>query len=187
MELLAFIIVNERTTVHRQIEWQSNMLIDLPIALWMTQYHGNVKSHFSLFLTLRLADWLECSFTHFIFKPAFDKSDDKEPERGKECPQTCDKPSNTGLSVDYNTASNVYCLSTVEWTVETQRRFVLAAEVSDTSQKDPVVSHVLPPSQSDQNYNCCVTRRWSLCGKPRYRIWHILIAEGFTSFKVWME
>ena len=84
----------------------------------MTQYHGNVTSHFSLFLTLRLADWLECSFTHFIFKPAFDKSDDKETQGGKERPQTRNKPSNTGLLVDYNTASNVYCLSTVEWTVE---------------------------------------------------------------------
>ena len=84
----------------------------------MTQYHGNVSSHFSLFLTFRLADWLECSFTHFIFKPAFDKSDDKEPQGGKECPQTCDKPSNTGLLVDSNTASNVYCLNRVEGTVE---------------------------------------------------------------------
>ena len=27
----------------------------------------------------------------------------------------------------------------------TQRRFVLAAELSETSQKDPVVSQVLPP------------------------------------------
>ena len=27
----------------------------------------------------------------------------------------------------------------------TQRRFVLASELSDTSQKDPVVSQVLPP------------------------------------------
>ena len=70
----------------------------------MTQYHGNVTSHFSLFLTFRLADWLECSFTHFIFKPAVDKSEDK--------------PSNTGLLVDSNTTPNVYCPSTVEWTVE---------------------------------------------------------------------
>ena len=78
----------------------------------MTQYHGKVTSHFSLFLTFRLADWLECSFTHFIFKPTVDKSDDKETQ-GRN-----DKPSNTGLLVDSNTASNVYCLSTVEWTVE---------------------------------------------------------------------
>ena len=58
-----------------------------------------------LFLVFRLADLLECSFTHFIFKPAVD-TDDKEPQAGK--------PSNTGLFVDSNTASNVYCLSTVE-------------------------------------------------------------------------
>ena len=83
----------------------------------MTQYHGNVTSHFSLFLTFRLADWLECSFTHFIFKPAVHKSDDKEAQGGN-ASQTCDKTSNTGLLVDSNTASNVYCLSTVEWNVE---------------------------------------------------------------------
>ena len=84
----------------------------------MTQYHGNVTSHFSLFLTFWLADWLECSFTHFIFKPAVDKSDYKETQGGNACPQTCDKPSNTGLLVDSNTASNVYCLKTVKWNVE---------------------------------------------------------------------
>ena len=83
----------------------------------MTQYHGNVTSHLSI-PHLPSSDWLECSFTHFIFKPAFDKSDDKEPQGGKECPQTRDKPSNTGLLVDSNTASNVYCLNRVEWTVE---------------------------------------------------------------------
>ena len=82
----------------------------------MTQYHGNVTSHFSLFLTFWLADWLECSFTHFIFKPAVDKSEDKETQEGNAYPQTHD--TNTGLLVDSNTAPNVYCLSTVEWTVE---------------------------------------------------------------------
>ena len=76
----------------------------------MTQYHGNVTSHFSLFLTFRLADRLECSFTHFIFKPAVDKSDDKETQGGNACPQT----DTAGLLLDSNTASNVYCLSTVE-------------------------------------------------------------------------
>ena len=118
MELLIFIIADERTTVDRQTVWQSNLLIDKPIALWMTQYHGNVTLHFSLFLTFRLADWLECSFTHFIFKPAVHKSDDKEAQGGNACPQTSDKPSNTGLLVDSNTASNISRLSTVEWTVE---------------------------------------------------------------------
>ena len=58
-----------------------------------------------LFLAFRLADVLECSFTHFIFKPAVD-TDVKEPQAGK--------PSNTGLFADSNTGSNVYCLSTVE-------------------------------------------------------------------------
>ena len=67
-----------------------------------------------LFLAFRLADLLECSFTHFIFKPAVDKSDYKEIQGGNACPQTCDKPSNTGLLVDSNTASSVCCLSTVE-------------------------------------------------------------------------
>ena len=98
-----------------------------------------------LFLAFRLTDLLECSFIHFIFKPAFDKSEDKEPQGGKECPQTRDKPSNTGLLLDSNTASYVYFLSTVEWTFELEDvRFVLAAELSDTSQKDPVVSQALP-------------------------------------------
>ena len=83
----------------------------------MTQYHGNVTSHFSLFLTFWLADWLECSFTHFIFKPAVDKSNGKETQGGN-ASQICEKTSNTGLLVDSNTASNVYCLSTVEWNVE---------------------------------------------------------------------
>ena len=58
-----------------------------------------------LFLAFRLADLLECSFTHFMSKPAVD-TDDKEPQAGK--------PSNTGLFVDSNTSSNVYCVSTVE-------------------------------------------------------------------------
>ena len=35
-----------------------------------------------------------------------------------------------------------------------------------------------------------MARQWSLCGKLSYRIWHLLVAEGFTSFKArqeWME
>ena len=56
--------------------------------------------------------------------------------------------------------------------------------------KRPCCQSSSAPSLSDQNCNCFVTRRWSLCGKPRYRIWHLLVAEGFTSFKArheWME
>ena len=79
----------------------------------LTGLFGVAVSVKSLFLAFRLADLLECSFTHFIFKPAVE-TDDKEPQGGKDFPQTCDKPSNTGLLVDSNTASNVYCLGTVE-------------------------------------------------------------------------
>ena len=56
--------------------------------------------------------------------------------------------------------------------------------------KRPCCESSYAPSLSDQNYNCCVTRQRSLCGKLRYRIWHLLVAEGFTSFKArqeWME
>ena len=135
----------------------------------MTQYHGNVTSHFSLFLTFWLADWLECSFSHLIFKPAVDKSDDKETQRGNACLQTCDKPSNTGLLVDSNTAPNVYCLSTVEWTVELKKRFVLAAELSETSQKDPVVSQVLPLS--------IWPKLQLLCGETMKSVWEAKLQD----------
>ena len=56
--------------------------------------------------------------------------------------------------------------------------------------KRPCCQSSSAPSLSDQNHNCCVVRQWSLCGKLRYRIWHLLVAEGFTSFKArqeWME
>ena len=49
--------------------------------------------------------------------------------------------------------------------------------------KRPCCQSSSAPSLSDQNYNCCVARQWSLCGKLSYRIWH-------TSFKArqeWME
>ena len=56
--------------------------------------------------------------------------------------------------------------------------------------KRPCCQSSSAPSLSDQNHNCCVARQWSLCGKLSYRIWHLLVAEGFTSLKarqVWME
>ena len=56
--------------------------------------------------------------------------------------------------------------------------------------KRPCCQSSSAPSLSDQNHNCCVARQWSLCGKLSYRIWHLLVAEGFTSFKTrqqWME
>ena len=56
--------------------------------------------------------------------------------------------------------------------------------------KRPCCQSSSAPSLSDPNNNCCVTRQWSLCGKLRYRIWHLLVDEGFTSFKArqeWME
>ena len=56
--------------------------------------------------------------------------------------------------------------------------------------KRPCCQSSSAPSLSDQNQNCCVARQWSLCGKLSYRIWHLLVAEGFTSFKArqeWME
>ena len=56
--------------------------------------------------------------------------------------------------------------------------------------KRPCCQSSSAPSLSDPNNNCCVTRQWSLCGKLSYRIWHLLVAEGFTSFKArqeWME
>ena len=56
--------------------------------------------------------------------------------------------------------------------------------------KRPCCQSSSAPSLSDQNQNCCVARQWSLCGKLSYRIWHLLVAEGFTSFKTrheWME
>ena len=56
--------------------------------------------------------------------------------------------------------------------------------------KRPCCQSSSAPSLSDQNHNCCVARRWSLCGKLSYRIWHLLVAEGFTSLKTrqeWME
>ena len=56
--------------------------------------------------------------------------------------------------------------------------------------KRPCCQSSSAPSLSDQNHNCCVARQWSLCAKLSYRVWHLLVAEGFTSFKArqeWME
>ena len=53
--------------------------------------------------------------------------------------------------------------------------------------KRPCCESSYAPSLSDQNYNCCVTRQRSLFGKLRYRIWHLLVAKGFTSLKARQE
>ena len=59
---------------------------------------------------------------HFMFKAAVHKSDDADRKGGDVCPQTCDKPSSTGLLVDFNSSPMLIVHSRVSHQI--QRRFV---------------------------------------------------------------
>ena len=144
------------------------------------QYHGDVTSHFSLFLTFRLADWLECSFTHSFSNPQFTNLMIKKHREGTHKHLTSLQTQVCQLiliqlpiffvSVQSSEPSNLKSVCFSSWII-----WIFT--------KRPCCQSSSAPSLSEQNYNCCVTRQWSLSRKLMYRIWHLLVAEGFTSFK----